>query len=214
MLYIPNFAETPPPDEHHGPEHGTPLERPVVILFPRRFETDRGIELFAHVAQQIREMGYNAEFHFVGDGSRSQWLREFIERTELKNVSKVYGLHFSRMGYAYGIADIVVVPTLSSEGTSLACIEAMAYGRAVVATNVGGLGNLIIDGYNGLLVEPNEQALLGALLCLLDNPERRDALGLKASEVAKAFSLEIWRERFMHVVNAVVGDRPIHNRQW
>ena len=58
------------------------------------------------------------------------------------------------MPQVYRYADIVLIPTKAAEGTSLSCLEAMASGRAVIAGCVGGLSDLIVDGYNGLLLRP------------------------------------------------------------
>ena len=51
------------------------------------------------------------------------------------------------MNKAYQNADITLIPSLYSEGTSLSCIEAMACGNAVIATRIGGLSDLIINDF-------------------------------------------------------------------
>ena len=63
----------------------------------------------------------------------------------------------------YNDYDVAVVPTLWSEGTSLACVEAVCAGLPVVATPVGGLGNLIVPYFNGLLAEPSPLAIARAI---------------------------------------------------
>src|SRR5262249_58036042 len=68
-----------------------------------------------------------------------------------------------RMAEAYREADIVLLPTVAAEGTSLSCLEAQACGKAVVATHVGGLADLVVSEHNGLLIEPAAPALLAAL---------------------------------------------------
>lgn len=77
------------------------------------------------------------------------------------------------MPEVYRRADIVLVPTCYSEGTSLSCLEAMASGCAVIATNVGGLPELIINRFNGLLIAPEAEALAEALTQLIEQPELR-----------------------------------------
>ena len=63
----------------------------------------------------------------------------------------------------YGRAAVVVCPS-RSEGFGLVCAEAMAHGRAVVATRVGGLVDLVRDGETGLLVEPGDRAAMRAAI--------------------------------------------------
>ena len=77
----------------------------------------------------------------------------------------------------YARAAIVVCPSLR-EGFGVACLEAMAHGRPVVASGVGGLLDLVVNGETGILVEPgNVPALRSAIDRLLDDPELRRRMG-------------------------------------
>jgi glycosyltransferase involved in cell wall biosynthesis len=88
-------------------------------------------------------------------------------------------------------AAVVAVPS-HREGFGVVCLEAMAHGRPVVASAVGGLRDLVVDGETGFLVPPRDQAALGAALRrLLDDRELRERLGAAARErAATRFS---WR---------------------
>src|SRR4029453_10976887 len=67
------------------------------------------------------------------------------------------------------------------EGDGVVCAEAMAFGRAVVASDVGGLRDLVVDGETGLLVPPRDVAALrGALQRLMDDDGLRRRLGAAA----------------------------------
>jgi glycosyltransferase involved in cell wall biosynthesis len=86
----------------------------------------------------------------------------------------------------YARAAIVACPS-HREGFGVACLEAMAHGRPVVAGGVGGLLDLVVNGETGILVEPgNVAALRAALERLLDDPELRRRMGeagrLRAAE--------------------------------
>jgi glycosyltransferase involved in cell wall biosynthesis len=82
----------------------------------------------------------------------------------------------------YSRAAVVACPS-HREGFGVACAEAMAHGRAVVASDVGGLRDLVVDGETGLLVPPrNAAALRGALERLLADRELRLRLGANARE--------------------------------
>ena len=83
-----------------------------------------------------------------------------------------------RLAAIYQAADILVQPSVCTEGFGLPVAEAMASGRPVVAAKLGGLLDLVEPGVTGLLVEPgNAGALADALRLLIDNPERAQALG-------------------------------------
>ena len=89
--------------------------------------------------------------------------------------------------------DIAVIPTLGSEGTSLSLLEAMSAQCAVICTNVGGMTNVVIDHYNGLMINPDENSLYDAMKELISNPELRKTLSLKGYETLKnSFSLSKW----------------------
>jgi glycosyltransferase involved in cell wall biosynthesis len=103
---------------------------------------------------------------------------------------------FDEMPEVYRAADIVVIPTVYAEGTSLACLEAMACGKAVVATFVGGLPELIMDGYNGLLVEPTAAGVRAGIERLLSDSSLRIRLGRRAVSTARAFDITRWRARW------------------
>jgi len=79
---------------------------------------------------------------------------------------------------AFSSARIVVVPSIWEEPCPTVALEAMARGRAVVASGIGGLNDMVEHGITGLLVRPNNPALLGdAIESLLDDPERTAAMG-------------------------------------
>ena len=85
----------------------------------------------------------------------------------------------------YDRAAIVACPS-RREGFGVACLEAMAHGRPVVATGVGGLRDLVVDGETGLVVPPGDVAALRAALeRLLGDPDLRRRLGDAARERAR-----------------------------
>jgi len=87
--------------------------------------------------------------------------------------------------------DVFCLPSLK-EGLSLAALEAMALGKPVVASRVGGTPEVVADGETGLLVEPaNPEALAGALASLLRHPERARRMGdAGRKRVERLFDLE------------------------
>jgi glycosyltransferase involved in cell wall biosynthesis len=92
-----------------------------------------------------------------------------------------------------------------SEGTSLSAIEAMWHGGAVVATNVGGLGNIILDGDNGLLTDVDGAAFTAALRRLVEDADLRRRLGARAYDTARCcFSLDLWERRVWDVLAPIV----------
>jgi len=126
----------------------------------------------------------------VGDGPM---------RAELKRLGESLGISkrviFTGMSdevpMALSAMDVYAVVS-TSEGLSMALLEAMAMGRPVVATNVGGNGEIIVDGENGLLVPPGDSNLLAEKLqSLLQDRELRQSIGENARRIVlERFSVE------------------------
>ena len=97
--------------------------------------------------------------------------------------------------------DVGVVPSLLQEPFGLVNIELMACGLPVIASRVGGIPEIVLDGVTGLLVEPNDpQALSEAMAKLLDDPELRKRMGENARKhVVQNFSLETYLDRLSEI---------------
>ena len=96
-----------------------------------------------------------------------------------------------------------------SEGLPLSVLEAMAAGLPVVASDVGGVHELVVDGETGTLVVPNEpDALAGALRDLLLDPARRQQLGAAGLARARAeFTIERFRSAHLELYRASLSER-------
>jgi glycosyltransferase involved in cell wall biosynthesis len=88
------------------------------------------------------------------------------------------------------IFDILVLPSLN-EGMGRVLVEAMAAGKPLVASNVGGIPDLVQHDYNGLLVPPgDEKALAASIKLLIDDPEKAKMMGQRGRELCPHFSVE------------------------
>jgi glycogen synthase len=132
---------------------------PPEVLFVGRLAEEKGIEELAAATAGL-------ELVVVGDGP----LRHLVPGT-------LGFLPREALAARYARAAVVVCPS-RREGFGLACAEAMAHGRPVVATAVGGLAELVADGETGLLVPPRDQrALRVALDRLLGDADLRRRMG-------------------------------------
>ena len=105
----------------------------------------------------------------------------------------------------YSCCDFVVLPSRnSSEGFGLVLLEAMATGKAVIGSNVGGIREVVSDNDNGLLVTPNDEDNLRlAMEVLFQNPELRTKLAKNGLEFAKAHDWSIVAERVEAIYNEI-----------
>lgn len=173
----------------------------VKIIFARRFETIRGTELFAESISFILNTNKNVQVTLAGDGPRKQYLIDTLSKYE--NVDFI--TYSPEQSYEiHKKYDIAVVPTIGSEGTSLSLLEAMSAKCAVVASNVGGMTNIILSGFNGLLISPNKEELISALNTLIQSEELRLRLGNNAFITTKeSFSFNVWEQKWNEVLDKV-----------
>jgi glycosyltransferase involved in cell wall biosynthesis len=146
---------------------------PAEVLYAGRLSPEKGVLELLEAAQGMNLV-------VAGDGpmrDRVPFARGFVQHDELHRL--------------YARAAVVACPS-RREGFGVACLEAMAHGRPVVATSVGGLLDLVVDGETGIVVPPRDPAALrSALERLLADPDLRRRLGVAGRERARAhFSWE------------------------
>ncbi|MBM3143762.1 MAG: glycosyltransferase [Chloroflexi bacterium] len=215
FVYIPNFVDVdvfePAPLTPHPAreEDARSVGDRITILYPRRLYRPRGFWLVAEVLPKILERYPQVEFFFVGRADKPE--ADYVCELTVCYPGRVRWeiLPPEEMPQAYRQAHITVAPTLHSEGTSLSCLEAMASGNAVIATNVGGLPNLILPYHNGLLIDASADALENALVELIENPALRQQIAQRGREAAAAFSIERWRAQWREILaqRLVAGER-------
>lgn len=207
MEYIPNYVDT------NIFKPVIKQEERIVISYPRRLYGARGLYLVLEILDEILETYPNVDFHFIGKGFEEDTKHVEQKIKKWKSRVKWYSLDPSEMHKAYEITDISLVPTLHSEGTSLSCLEAMATGNAVISTRIGGLTDLIINNFNGLLIEPNSKDLLSAIKKLLDNPELMSSIRRNAVEVSKVFSMNQWKEKWTQIIESFVDKSNVEYKK-
>jgi glycosyltransferase involved in cell wall biosynthesis len=168
----------------------------TVILYPRQLYAARGLYLVLEIMDEILVKYPEVEFHFVGRGGAQDIEQVIDKKKDWGERVKYYPLTMEEMPRAYQAADISLIPSVHSEGTSLSCLEAMASGNAVIASRIGGLPDLLLDNYNGLLIDPRPEALREAIETLLEDQQRMIDFKKRNIEVAKAFSRRTWRKRW------------------
>jgi glycosyltransferase involved in cell wall biosynthesis len=104
----------------------------------------------------------------------------------------------------YSVCDVFVLPSLE-EGQPLVLLEAMASGKPLIGSKVGGISMQIRDGWNGFLVEPgNEKQLAEKIRYLVDNEGGRIKMGRNSRKLAEeVFSWEKITERYLEVYEEV-----------
>jgi glycosyltransferase involved in cell wall biosynthesis len=176
-------------------------ERPLVLT-PARLDEQKGHPFLLRAAAELP----GVDFALAGEGP---------ERATLETLAGEMGIaervHF--LGYRDDIpqllaaCDVFALPSLY-EGSSLAVLEAMAAGRPVVSSAIGGTDELIDDGMDGLLVAPGDAAgLASALRRLLDDAELRKAFARRARErVERDFTPTAMTQRVETIYEELLAD--------
>ncbi len=160
------------------------VKRDICVGIIGRLAPEKGHEYFLQAAGSIVKTRDNIRFIVAGSGylkdklieaARKMALNGYVEFTDtFKDISEI----MSRI-------DILVLSSLT-EGLPLVLLEGMAYGKPIVATNVGGVPELVINGRTGLVVAPKDpQALADAILLLADDPQKRKIFAHEAISRSK-----------------------------
>ena len=164
-----------------GAKYGLPRDK-VTILFTGRMERRKGSHLFAGIVRSVLRT-HDAAFVFAGEdlfGHLREFLAEMSGLSTRGSVHYVGKLPLDEVRSLVRAADITMFPSLW-ENCPYSCLEAMAAGRAIVASDQGGLPELIRHGYNGLLAAPGEPESFAAhLKTLIDNAGLRRTFGERA----------------------------------
>ena len=201
ITVIPNFCIQSLTKEQLTEKLNQRKHENIKIIFARRFVELRGAVLFARAATKILSHHPNVEITIAGEGpceSRmKRILNGYMDRVCFTKYlpSESFEIHKEH--------DIAVIPTIGSEGTSLSLLEAMGAGCYVVATPVGGMSNIIINGYNGKFTMPNEESLVAsmndAILSVRTSNIQKNALDI----IHRSFSLERWEAQWAELLKSI-----------
>jgi glycosyltransferase involved in cell wall biosynthesis len=191
------------------------VNRAVHVLYLGNIGQAKGSFELIDTAQRLAYDGVEIYFDLVGNEIRTgelDVLRQHLEDTCLTNVIKIHPPVIGVEKFAYFLdTDIFVYPSYS-EGMPIAVIEAMASGLPIVATNVGGLPDLVIDGLNGILVDPGRpDQLAAALLTIASDPKLRRSMGEESARLAKEhFDIEHHVNQLVSIYDKVISDRAMN----
>jgi glycosyltransferase involved in cell wall biosynthesis len=187
-----------------------PVPGRIVALgrLARQKRPDLAVLAFA----KLRAKHPDASLHFVGDGPLRKEVEELVVSLGLQGSVNLLGLRDDVPAILKRATCLLLASDY--EGCPYSVLEAMAASVPVVATRVGGVPELVVDGVTGSLVAPdNDQALAGALSELLATPELALAMGVAGRERARAeFSLESMTRRVEAVYDEIIVRRAMPAR--
>ncbi|TFG81586.1 MAG: glycosyltransferase, partial [Erysipelotrichales bacterium] len=139
----------------------------------------------------VRILKDRKEIYFVllGDGELGDHLRKYADEAAIARNVRFLGWR-SDVATVLSAFDVFAFPSLN-EGMGKAIVEAMAMGKPVIASDVGGIPDLVVHGENGLLVPPaDSEALANAVLELYENPDKRKKMGEAGKRIAAEYGVD------------------------
>jgi len=182
-------------------------KRSFLIGTVARLSPEKGIDTLLDAAKIVVTSYPSARFVIAGTGPLERELAQKVRDLRLENCVRMVGFVDNVPGLFSGL-DLYVLPS-DTEGIPLALLEAMAAGLPVVATRVGGVPEVVVDGVTGFLVPPRQpKALAQAIVRLLVDPDLAKSMGASGRERAESmFDARVTAERTVQVYRDVLASK-------
>jgi len=182
-----------------------------LALCPRRLQPKNGVIYFVKAVPHVKAVLDSVKFLVVGGGYPEERRRietQIAKDSTADDVILAGAVLNDEMPFFYAASDLVVLPSLM-EATSIAGLEAMASGKALIGTNIGGIPAIIDDGVTGILVPPKDaKSIADSIIKLIRNQQMRKQMGTRAQErVEREFSWNIIAARTINVYESVLKPR-------
>jgi glycosyltransferase involved in cell wall biosynthesis len=176
-----------------------------------RFMEQKGHIYFLEALAEVVKTIKNVEIIFVGDGVLKEVIEQKARQLGLFEYCNFLGLR-SDVDQLLQTFDIFVLSSLW-EGLPISLLEAQYFGVASIATNVGGIPEVITDGYNGLLVpEKDPAALASAMLKILIDDNLRQELGRHGKEVfAHKFASGNMANAYLDLTSEILREKGLNS---
>lgn len=175
----------------------------VIVLFSGRFVPRKGLDLLFKAWSKVVKTEHSTQLVLLGSGkdqpdSIEYDGRQFVIDNNIQNI--VFEGEYLKPEDYLSIADIFVMPS-RKEGMPNALLEAMSSGLAVVASNIGGITDLIENNVTGILFKPEDtEELSTKIIQLIQNKNLRVSLGKNArEEIQKKFTFHQVAEKYTQI---------------
>lgn len=189
-----------------------PVEQPCLIGIGRLVR-EKGFDILLEALPFILAKIPNISVKLIGDGEERRTLEQLASSLGLKKIVEFKGsLSNSKVLSIINTASLVVVPSRYLEAFGIVAVEAAWMARPVVATNVGGLAEIVVDGQTGRLVKMEDpEDLARAVIDLLANPDKAARMGQAARlRAQEKFSMENYIRAYDSLYQHVAEDVQIH----
>lgn len=181
----------------------------VVLFAPGRLSKEKGFHILLRAFSIAIRKYPKVKLIIAGDGPKKRELEKLSKILDIERYVKFLGkVQYNKMQELFLSSDIVIVPSIHPEPFGRVALEAILAGKPVVASEVGGLPEIIEDKA-GILVQPsNPEALAHGIITLIENPVLREKMGKEGKRLSKEkFNVKKIVEDVLEVYNKVMNRR-------
>lgn len=211
LTYIPNYVDLNKFSYEPKEDNGR-----FTVLYPRRLQWCRGYTTAMDAVEKLIAKYDDIDFVFCGKGNPDEE-NHFSEWMSGQPQDRVKWIShdMADMPRAFKNCDISITPTIMAEGTSLAVLESLASGVVPIVSCVGGLTDLVMGGFNGVVIKPddtweyhttNSTYLVEGIERLYHNREEIEVMRQNGLNMIKAFDKKIWESKVSKVIKSVYGE--------
>jgi glycosyltransferase involved in cell wall biosynthesis len=177
------------------------------VLFVGRLIPRKGLPFLVEAAKHIVEERSETAFVVVGNGPLKNHLISYLEKINLSGSFVFLGdVNEDMLAALYNCADVFAFPSIQ-EGLGIVLLEAQATAKPVVAFDVGGVREAMLDRETGLLVKPDSRELADVILRLLSDRSLRERMGRRGRIfVSNNFCWDVCAQRMLQVYREALGD--------
>lgn len=179
----------------------------VTLLFLGRMEERKGPLRILHALRSLPEDALQkVRLVMAGDGDVEGTRHEVGHLGLDKHVTVMDWVSAQQRNILLGSADVFVLPSLN-EGLPMSILEAMSWGLPVITSPVGGIPEVVRDGYNGLLVPPTDiPALANAMQKLIQDEPLRLQMGANARASVEHLDIRLYWEKLYDIYRSVLSE--------
>ena len=170
-----------------------------VFVYVGRLSEEKGLYYLLEAFAGLIRSDICARLFLIGDGPQFEMLKQRVTELDLTRQILLTGFQ-KQISPWLAIADCFVLPSLT-EGTPMSMLEAMAAGVTILATEVGGVPDVIASNVNGLLVpSANAEALQKGMSQIIAQPELREKYRREARKTVEVhYSIQPWCQKILQI---------------
>ena len=172
------------------------------VLFIGRLIEEKGLDLLIRAWGSIETRG--RKLRIIGKGPMLDAIKNLIEGQGIRDVAIEGFLSLAQQESLWTKASFVVAPSLWHEPFGMVVLESWQHARPVLTTNLGSFPELISEGVDGWLAEPNVESLAKVLQGALDSPEMYESMGVAGlAKLREKHSEKTWLKKWTEIIEAV-----------